>query len=135
MSVMTAELFRSAAIRAGEDRAPASRQLVAPIAPRLRPKRRSAHGTGRALGPVSRPVRAAPAPRLAPGARTRSRSCTAEAAPVRWRITDRGIAVVLVAGLMIVAAAAVVVTMTALRVTGEYYQPFQPSEVITSTQG
>jgi hypothetical protein len=40
-----------------------------------------------------------------------------------WRLTDRGIAVVLVIGLMIMVAALAVVGLTAARVTGEGYQP------------
>ena len=39
------------------------------------------------------------------------------------RLTDRGIAVILVAGAMIVLAAATVIALTAVRVTGESYQP------------
>lgn len=140
MSAMTAEIVHTEAVNAGAisaaaGAAPTSRRTAAPTQPRRRPTRRPAHGTGRASAPVARPVRAVPAPTLAPGARTRARSCTVEAAPARWRLTDRGIAVVLVTGLMIVAAAVAVVGMTALRVTGENYQPFQQSEAVGSTQG
>ena len=43
------------------------------------------------------------------------------AAGSSWRLTERGIAVVLVARLLIVTAALTVVGLTALRVTGERY--------------
>lgn len=135
MSAMTAELFRPEAINAAAGTAPTSRRAAAPTRPRRPVTRRPAHGTGRASAPVARPVRGTPALTLAPGARTRASSCTVDASPARWRLTDRGIAVVLVTGLMIVAAAVAVVSMTALRVAGEHYQPFQPAEVVTSTQG
>lgn len=48
----------------------------------------------------------APGPSVAPG----------------WRLTERGIAVVLVAGLMIMVAALTVVALTATKVTGEGYR-------------
>jgi hypothetical protein len=38
-----------------------------------------------------------------------------------WRLTERGIALVLVTGLLIVTAALTVIGLTALRVTGERY--------------
>jgi hypothetical protein len=41
--------------------------------------------------------------------------------PSAWRLTDRGIALVLVTGLLIVTAALAVVGLTAVRVTGERY--------------
>ncbi|MDN5763075.1 MAG: hypothetical protein L0H41_12260 [Microlunatus sp.] len=39
-----------------------------------------------------------------------------------WRLTDRGLAVVLVTGLMIMMAALTVVGLTAVKVTGEGYR-------------
>ncbi|HEY5783300.1 MAG TPA: hypothetical protein VIT65_00830 [Microlunatus sp.] len=39
-----------------------------------------------------------------------------------WRLTDRGVAVLLVAGLMIMVAALTVVGLTAITVTGEGYR-------------
>jgi hypothetical protein len=52
----------------------------------------------------------------------------ADLAPqVHTRLTDRGIAVILVAGAMIVMAALVVVGLTAVRVTGEDAQPLPAS--------
>jgi hypothetical protein len=55
---------------------------------------------------------AAPQPRFA----------RAEAAPT-WQLTDRGVVVVVVTGLMIMVAALAVVGLTALRVTGDSYRP------------
>jgi hypothetical protein len=58
-----------------------------------------------------------------------ARSCTPSpsliATPVSyptWRLTDRGVAVVLVIGLMIMVAALTVVGLTAMSVTGDGYQ-------------
>jgi hypothetical protein len=49
--------------------------------------------------------------------------------PGHTRLTDRGIAVVLVAGVMIVVAAMTVVGLTALRVTSDDYQPRPSSQM------
>jgi hypothetical protein len=58
----------------------------------------------------------------------RPQACAVEAPAPRivtgdagWRLTERGIALVLVTGLLIVTAALTVVGLTALRVTGERY--------------
>ena len=99
----------------------------------LRP-RRPARGSGRGAGPTLRPVEACPAPRLAQTPVAAVRSCVvpspeadvslapASSAPA-WRLTDRGVATVLVVGLMIMVAALTVVGLTAFRVTGGTYQP------------
>ena len=42
--------------------------------------------------------------------------------PAGWRLTDRGVAVVIVTGLMIMVAALTVIGLTALRVTSDGYQ-------------
>ncbi|MFW6599938.1 hypothetical protein ACQBAU_10585 [Propionibacteriaceae bacterium Y2011] len=73
----------------------------------LTPHRRAGHA------PVS-PVRTA---RAAGAARTR-----VAAAPAEWRLTDRGIAVVLSIGLVLVVAALVAVVGTAWTVTSADYQ-------------
>jgi hypothetical protein len=85
-----------------------------------RPGRRAGRGTG----PQARPARS-----LAGGTRVlRPRACAVEVPTDRtatgnagWRLTERGIALVLVTGLLIVTAALTVVGLTALRVTGERY--------------
>ena len=84
-----------------------------------RPGRRSGRGTG----PQARPARP-----LAGGTRVlRPQACSDDAPAVQaapaagWRLTERGIALVLVAGLLVVTAALTVVGLTALRVTGERY--------------
>jgi hypothetical protein len=89
-----------------------------------RPRRRTGPGTG----PEARPFRPVPSPTFARGTGVRPQSCTVAApAPAlagqasRWRLTERGIALVVVTGLLIVTAALAVVGLTALRVTGERY--------------
>ncbi|SDS33001.1 hypothetical protein SAMN04488543_1521 [Friedmanniella luteola] len=84
-----------------------------------RPRRR----TGRGTGPQARPARP-----LAGGTRVlRPQACAVDApaapavASAGWRLTERGIALVLVTALLIVTAAVTVVGLTALRVTGERY--------------
>ncbi|MCW2810542.1 MAG: hypothetical protein JWP61_1000 [Friedmanniella sp.] len=80
--------------------------------------------------PVARPLRRLPAPTLRQASSVGPRSCSPEvatpvraaAAPTRYRLTERGIAVILVAGAMIAVAALAVVGLTALRVTSPSYQ-------------
>ena len=87
--------------------------------------------SGRGAGPLARPARRVDPPRLRSTRGLSARSCTAETAVGRQpsyaqsvvRLTDRGIAVILVTGVMIVWAAATVVGLTALRVTGDGAQP------------
>jgi hypothetical protein len=94
-------------------------RTTAPTRAPGRPRRR----TGRGTGPQARPDRP-----LAGGTRVlRPQSCAVEAPAVSvaanpgWRLTERGIALVLVTGLLVVTAALTVVGLTALRVTGERY--------------
>ena len=102
-------------------------RLTARVATPTRTRRRP--GVGRGTGPEARPPRplgpAAPVRPLG----SRSQSCAVEAPTVvqparaaRWRLTERGIALVLVAGLLIVTASLTVVGLTALRVTSDSYQ-------------
>ncbi|HET9871254.1 MAG TPA: hypothetical protein VFP89_01495 [Propionibacteriaceae bacterium] len=113
---------------AGTDRAqPTGRAVPATRrAPARRGPARPGRGTGRQARPNARPATVVPPPQVSARSVRRSggqvRSC---AVPVtsRWRLTDRGIATILVLGLMIVSAATVVVALTAVRVTGEGYQP------------
>lgn len=104
--------------------APAGTRVVAgpptPVRVPARPGRRSGRGTG----PQARPARP-----VTGGTRVlRPQACAVEAPAPRpaaggagWRLTERGIALVLVTGLLIVTAALTVVGLTALRVTGERY--------------
>jgi hypothetical protein len=84
-----------------------------------RPVRRPA--TSR--GPVARPDHVVPAPSLRSAQRPSVQSCRIEAAaPVApWRLTDRGIALVLVLAVMITVAAVTVIGLTAWRVTSTDY--------------
>jgi len=93
---------------------------------RVDPRRRGL-GSGRRNGPWARPTHAVPAPTLARHQRSTVQGCQLEgtaAARLGWRLTDRGIAVILVVGLMIVTAALSVVALTAIRVTSTDYPVF-----------
>ena len=78
---------------------------------------------GSPRGPLSRPSRTVPAPAVFTGQRAAVRACRVEAASAQgdWRLTDRGIAVVLVLLGMIAVAAVAVVGLTAWQVTGADY--------------
>jgi hypothetical protein len=103
---------------------------VTRAAPAVRP-RRTRRGPGPGVRPSARPARAVPAPELRRGSRLATRSCTVtpeadrpQTAAAGWRLTDRGVALLLVTAAMIVTAAVVVVGLTAIRVTGERYQSY-----------
>ena len=117
MTAMPATLDRP--VRSARQTAGAGARTMAPTAPVVRPGRRD----GRGSGPQTRPSRPVRLPRNL--SRSHARSCVAAApalsSPTRWRLTDRGIAVILVVSLMIVIAALAVVGLTALRVTGDGY--------------
>ena len=91
----------------------------------VRPEvRRPAPRPASARGPVARPARPVPAPGLRSGRRPTVRSCRIDGAvPRSWRLTDRGIAIVLVLAVMITVAAVTVIGLTAWQVTGADYQP------------
>ena len=84
---------------------------------------------------------AGPDPRTGRSQTRRSRACAASlpdtvrpaptgaAGGVSWRITDRGIALVLLTVAMIAVAALAVIIPTALRVTGDNYQPLGTSQL------
>lgn len=90
-------------------------------------------GAGRGTRPESRPVGSVPAPQLSPGPPGGPIGCrvVTPAEPVirlpvaagTYRLTERGIALVLATGLAIAAVALLVVSLTALRVTGDAYLP------------
>lgn len=123
LDAASAPVSRGAAPRSLERSAPG------PVRHR-RPGRRS----GRASGPILRPPVVCPPPAAGRGAVGHAQACSlpgpgvsavtvasAGSAPT-WRLTDRGVAVVLVVGLMIIVAALTVVGLTALKVTGAGYQ-------------
>lgn len=83
---------------------------------RPRPTRTSRPG----VRPSAHPARA-PRARRAIGTTPRFRACTVEREPSHLRLTDRGIAVVLLVGALVVTAALVVVGLTALTVTSPGY--------------
>ena len=93
---------------------------------RVDPRRRGL-GSGRRNGPWARPVHAVPAPTLAKHQRSTVQACRLEGsagARLGWQLTDRGIAVIMVLGLMIATAALSVVGLTAIRVTSTDYPVF-----------
>lgn len=95
-------------------------------------RRRGVRGSGRAASPFLRPAAGCPTPTIDRHPVMRARSCVMPepAAPLASpttasqpsRLTDRGIAVVLVVGLMIMVAALTVVGLTAMKVTGDGYR-------------
>lgn len=123
MSVATIERSTTRpAPDAAAPRVPSARSS-APV--RQRPRR-----PGPGTGPGTRPTRVVPAPSLAPARPLRPQACrtvagaAAAAAPApsrSWRLTERGLAVVMVTAVLIVTAAVAVVGLTALRVTSESY--------------
>ena len=93
---------------------------------RVAPRRRGL-GSGRRNGPRARPAHAVPAPTLIERQRSAVQACRLEGtatARLGWQLTDRGMAVIMVVGLMIVTAALSVVGLTALRVTSTDYPAF-----------
>lgn len=98
---------------------------------------RRGRGAGRGTGPVSRSTSGVAAPQLRSGRKVRaevsgcspefSRSTAtavvSESAAAGWRLTNRGIAVILIAGAVLVAAAITVIAATAVTVTSDSYHP------------
>jgi hypothetical protein len=115
---------RQASQRQASQRQATQRQATQPTAPL-----RAGRGTGRATVPQLRPAVRLPAPTLSRAQPRRVAACL-EAAPASpWRLTERGLALVLVTGLMIAAAALAVIGLTALQVTSEGYQPYGASQL------
>lgn len=116
-----------------------SRRSATPPAPRPVPGR-TRRGPGRGTGPEARPARLTTDRGAVRPATSRSQACRVAApapqlrvaAGPSWRLTDRGIALVLVTGVLIVTAALAVVGLTALRVTGDRYQAAGSTVLATS---
>lgn len=91
--------------------------------------RRPSRGSGRLPRPAASPQTAIRGPRVDPVDRARIRACavTASAPAIagneEWRLTNRGIAVIMVIGLIIATAAMIAIGSTFLRVTGDDYRP------------
>jgi hypothetical protein len=102
-----------------------------PKTPRLSPEVRRPAQPGSFRGPAARPVRTVPAPDLPTGRSADVRSCRVEVtgAPGEWRLTERGIALVLVLAVMITVAAVAVIGLTAWRVTGADYTTWSTETV------
>ncbi len=92
----------------------------------LRRPLRPGRGSGRATGPQAQPPRPVRGPELERDSTSVAQGCrlpAPDAIESTWRLTDRGIALVLATGLAIATAALVVVGLTAVRVTGDSYLP------------
>ena len=85
--------------------------------------------SGRGVRPQSRPIHPAEAPSAAMSRSRAPRACVAEtaaAAPVR--LTERGVALILLTGLLLLVTAATVIGLTAFRVTSPEYRPYGQSQ-------
>jgi hypothetical protein len=108
---------------------------ITPVTPATRqvyPVDRRSARLRSARGPVARPARAVPGldQRLASRADVRSCRVDTVAAGAQWRLTERGITVVLVLALMITVAAVAVIGLTAWQVTGADYASWSVGAVI-----
>jgi hypothetical protein len=85
---------------------------------------------GRGVRPQSRPIRGVEFPAASISRPTSARSCVAEpAAATPVRLTERGLAVILLTGLLLLVTAATVIGLTAFRVTSPDYRPYGHSQV------
>lgn len=107
-------------------RAPSGKTRVGPP-----PGQRRSDLPGRGTGPAARPRRSCPATAV-PSHRGSAavRSCRVEAPASAVRLTDRGIALILTVGLLIVTAALVVIGLTAVTVTSTDYRPAGESALV-----
>lgn len=91
--------------------------------------RRPSRGAARQVRPSAQPRTAVPGPRLRVVDSAAARSCRIDdAVPVRdldfdWRLTRRGMTVIMVIGLAIAAVALLVIGATVARVTADDYRP------------
>ena len=95
--------------------------------------RRPSRGAARQVRPSAQPRTAVPGPRVRVLEPAVARSCRiSPVAPVRdldynWRLTRRGMTVIMVIGLAIAAAALTVIGATVARVTADDYRPAEQS--------
>ncbi len=100
------------------------------IATPRRARAGSSSRPGRGVRPQSRPIRGVEVPAASISRPASARACVAEptaAAPVR--LTERGLAVILLTGLLLLVTAATVIGLTAFRVTSPDYLPYGHSQV------
>ena len=106
--------------------------LIRTDSPARAPRRRT-----QARGPIARPLRVVPPPSIATHTAAGPRACRglpASPAP-SWRLTDRGVALVLVVALMLTMAALTVIGLTALRVTSPTYEVNVAAPVVAVDAG
>ncbi len=102
-------------------------------APTKRRQRRTSRSSAPAVRPLGRSYTGATAPEIRRPVEAPVRSCRTDVAArplpamakATWQLTNRGIAVIVIAGAMLAAAALTVITATALTVTAEDYRPNQ----------
>ena len=110
------------------------------VEPAATPTRTRPRRTGPGVGPAARPRQlrfAAPPAARAQGCRVVPPVAVAAAAPASapsWRLTERGVAVVLAVAAALVVASVVVVGLTALRVTGDGYRASHASDAVVAAQ-
>jgi hypothetical protein len=92
-----------------------------------RPRARTGSSSGRGVRPQSRPIRGVEVPVASIPRSASARACVAESAPIR--LTERGLAVILLTGLLLLVTAATVIGFTAFRVTSPDYLPYGHSQV------
>lgn len=131
-TAMSVALAEPADLADVQDAVPTARPVLRVVEPVTQPTRTRRPGPG--VGPVARPRRlrfVAPPPARAGACREVDPAAVvrSEARPTTWRLTERGLAVVLVVAAALVAASVAVVALTALRVTGESYHPGHPAPV------
>jgi hypothetical protein len=100
------------------------------IAAPRRARAGSSSRSGRGVRPQSRPIRGLEVSAASISRPASARACVAEptaAAPVR--LTERGLALILVIGLLLLVAAATVIGLTAFRVTSPDYLPYGHSQI------
>lgn len=79
-------------------------------------------GRGSPTASLARPPKFSPKPPLGYAA-VPTRACVVSRPAPTYRLTDRGLTVIIIAGLMIMVAAAAVVGLTAIQVTSASYVP------------
>ena len=95
-----------------------------------RPRARAGSSPGRGARPQSRPITGVEVPAASILRSASARACVAgpaQAAPIR--LTERGLAVILLTGLLLLVTAATVIGLTAFRVTSPDYLPYEHSQV------
>jgi hypothetical protein len=85
---------------------------------------------GRGVRPHSRPLRGVEGPAASISRPASAHACVADPTPAApLRLTERGLAVILLAGMLLLMTAITVIGLTAFRVTSPDYLPYGHSQV------